>query len=204
MEQTSNQTRLSVHDKLLDKIYKYNYEFVYDYGFYDPIISGSIDGTDDKPHDHGIIRAINSKYKPSRDCLKTDKERTLFIGRLNFKTDEEKLKKYFSKYGKIKMIKIVRDLVTGFSKGYGFIEFKHRSDAKAAHKDSYDLSIDDKKVIVEYEHERVVKGWKPRRLGGGLGGHKQSGQIRFGGRYKPFSRIFNRNKISSYSKTHRR
>jgi U11/U12 small nuclear ribonucleoprotein SNRNP35 len=29
-------------------------------------------------------------------------------------------------------------------------------------------------------------GFKPRRLGGGLGGFKESGQLRFGCRFKPF------------------
>jgi len=35
---------------------------------------------------------------------------------------------------------------------------------------------------------RLVRnvGWKPRRLGGGLGGKKESGQLRFGGRDRPF------------------
>eukprot|EP00850_Spirogloea_muscicola_P025228 SM002498S08229 [mRNA] locus=s2498:147:906:- [translate_table: standard] len=31
-----------------------------------------------------------------------------------------------------------------------------------------------------------MPGWMPRRLGGGLGGRKESGQLRFGGRDRPF------------------
>ncbi|KAK8969972.1 hypothetical protein KSP40_PGU003108 [Platanthera guangdongensis] len=31
-----------------------------------------------------------------------------------------------------------------------------------------------------------MPGWIPRRLGGGLGGKKESGQLRFGGRERPF------------------
>ena len=93
---------------------------------------------------------------------------TLFIGRINYKTSEDKLR---------------------HSKGYAFIEFKHRSDAKAAHANSYKLNLDGRDLIVEFEHERKLKGWKPRRLGGGFGGYKESGQLRFGGRYKPFGRI---------------
>lgn len=27
---------------------------------YDPLLAGSIDGTDTLPHDHGIVRALNS------------------------------------------------------------------------------------------------------------------------------------------------
>ena len=30
------------------------------------------------------------------------------------------------------------------------------------------------------------RGWVPRRLGGGIGGNKNSGQLRFGGITRPF------------------
>lgn len=33
---------------------------------------------------------------------------------------------------------------------------------------------------------RTMKGWKPRRLGGGFGGKRESGQLRFGGISRPF------------------
>ncbi|KAG0335975.1 small nuclear ribonucleoprotein 35kDa (U11 U12) [Podila horticola] len=41
-------------------------------------------------------------------------------------------------------------------------------------------------VLVDFERSRVMVGWVPRRLGGGLGGKKESGQLRFGGGLKPF------------------
>ncbi|CAH2068091.1 unnamed protein product, partial [Iphiclides podalirius] len=46
--------------------------------------------------------------------------------------------------------------------------------------------IDGTEVIVEREAERRLIGWRPRRLGGGFGGRKESGQLRFGCREKPF------------------
>lgn len=45
------------------------------------------------------------------------------------------------------------------------------------------------KIIVDFERGRVMRGWKPRRLGGGLGGNIKSGQLRFGCKYKPFKRF---------------
>lgn len=50
------------------------------------------------------------------------------------------------------------------------------------------MVIDGTKILVEHERERIMKGWIPRRLGGGLGGKKESRQLRFGGRDKPFMR----------------
>lgn len=57
---------------------------------YDPIKVGSIDSTDIEPHDAGIIRAINSKYKPSHKA-KGNPLHTIFIGRLSLNTTEKDL-----------------------------------------------------------------------------------------------------------------
>lgn len=42
--------------------------------------------------------------------------------------------------------------------------------APAAYKDAEGLVILGKKILVDVERGRTVRGWKPRRLGGGLGG----------------------------------
>lgn len=51
--------------------------------------------------------------------------------------------------------------------------------------------LDDCEIIVDFECERTLKGWKPRRLGGGFGGKKESGQLRFGCKDRPFQRPVN-------------
>jgi hypothetical protein len=48
------------------------------------------------------------------------------------------------------------------------------------------LRLAGREFIVDIERERVQPGWVPRRYGGGLGGRKESGQLRFGGRVRPF------------------
>jgi len=40
----------------------------------------------------------------------------------------------------------------------------------AAYKETDGIRIKDRRVLVDVERGRTVKGWKPRRLGGGLGG----------------------------------
>lgn len=35
-------------------------KYFVDLGYYDPLMAGSIDGTDAKPHDRGIVRAMNA------------------------------------------------------------------------------------------------------------------------------------------------
>lgn len=44
--------------------------------------------------------------------------------------------------------------------------------------------------FISFVYFRTLKGWKPRRLGGGFGGKKESGQLRFGGRARPFQRPY--------------
>lgn len=50
------------------------------------------------------------------------------------------------------------------------------------------MTIDDRQILTDYERGRVMEGWVPRRLGGGFGGRKESGQLRFGARDRPFKR----------------
>ncbi|CAG5873857.1 U11/U12 small nuclear ribonucleoprotein 35 kDa protein [Menidia menidia] len=157
---------------------------------YDPLKAGSIDGTDVEPHDRAVWRAMCARYKPNKGVV-GDPLLTLFVARLNPQTTEDKLQKVFSKYGDIQRLRLVRDIVTGFSKGYAFIEYKEERSVTRARRDANKLVVDQHEVFVDFEQERTLKGWLPRRLGGGLGGKKESGQLRFGGRDRPFRKPIN-------------
>lgn len=154
---------------------------------YHPLQTGSIDGTDTTPHDRGVCRALQAKYKPNKR-VSGDPYKTLFVGKLSKETTERTVLCAFQKYGEISKCKLMRDLVTGVSRGYAFVEFKSERDARAAWKEMQRYEIDGCSILVEYELERTLKGWIPRRLGGGFGGRKESGQLRFGGRDRPFRR----------------
>ncbi|GJQ79150.1 hypothetical protein Trydic_g5402 [Trypoxylus dichotomus] len=92
-----------------------------------------------------------------------------------------------SEYTSNKHVK-VKDIVTGFPKGYAFIEYESEASAEEAYRGAYKMNIDGNIIFVDFECERLLKGWKPRRLGGGFGGNKESGQLRFGGRDRPFKK----------------
>ncbi|XP_013784016.1 U11/U12 small nuclear ribonucleoprotein 35 kDa protein-like isoform X1 [Limulus polyphemus] len=154
---------------------------------YIPLQAGSIDGTDTVPHDHGIVRAMQASYSPN-DLVIGDPKCTLFVSRLNINTTEETLKKFFEKYGEIRRCRLVKDIVTGFSRRYGFVEYKDRHVALHAQRETYRTVLEDSEIFVDFECERTLIGWVPRRLGGGFGGKKESGQLRFGGRDRPFKK----------------
>src|SRR5690606_30834799 len=63
------------------------------------------------------------------------------------------------------------------------------------------LELDARSVLVDYERGRVMKGWVPRRFGGGLGGRRESGQMRFGGRDCPYKLPFPPQRSDSNSRT---
>lgn len=157
---------------------------------YDPLKAGSIDGTDVEPHDRAVWRAMGVRYKPNKGVV-GDPLLTLYVSRLNPQTTEEKLYQVFSKYGDIQRLKLVRDIITGFSKRYAFIEYKEERSVVRARRDANKLVVDQQEVFVDFEQERTLKGWVPRRLGGGHGGKKESGQLRFGGRDRPFRKPIN-------------
>ncbi|CAN1833540.1 U11/U12 small nuclear ribonucleoprotein 35 kDa protein [Linum perenne] len=165
---------------------------------YHPIQAGSIDGTDVLPHDNGVYRAhlcsTAGLYDPFGDPKVTgDAYCTLFVGRLSHFTNEQTLQKAMSKYGDVKNLRLVRDIgklyfdnLTGASRGYAFVEFATEREMLRAYKDAHRSYIDDSEVVVDYNRQQLMPGWIPRRLGGGLGGKKESGQLRFGGRERPF------------------
>ncbi|CAL8279175.1 unnamed protein product [Arctogadus glacialis] len=152
---------------------------------YNPLKAGSIDGTDQEPHDRAVWRAMFARYKPNKGVV-GDPLLTLYVARLNPQTTEERLQEVFSKYGQINRLRLVRDIVTGFSKRYAFIEYKEERSITRARREANKLVVDQNELFVDFEQERTLKGWIPRRLGGGQGGKKESGQLRFGGKDRPF------------------
>ncbi|EFJ32684.1 hypothetical protein SELMODRAFT_407718 [Selaginella moellendorffii] len=156
---------------------------------YHPIQAGSIDGTDIVPHDNGIYRAMIARttglYDPTGDAKALgDPYRTLFVGRLSRDTTEETLREASLFY--TLSICVSRNAVTGASRGYAFVEFENEKDFLHAYEAAHNITIDGNQIIVDYNRQQLMRGWIPRRLGGGLGGKKESGQLRFGGRDRPF------------------
>ncbi|KAG8739758.1 hypothetical protein FRC10_005183 [Ceratobasidium sp. 414] len=109
-------------------------------------------------------------YKPADDPEAVgDPYKTLFISRLAKGATEEDLRKEFGSYGRIERIRLVKNK-RGHSRGYAFIVYDREKDMKAAYKEADGLTILGKRILVDVERGRTVRGWKPRRLGGGLGG----------------------------------
>ena len=147
----------------------------FQWGFYDPQMSGSIDGTDMTPHDRAIARAYQSTYKPPHPSVSS----SVFVGHIPPSCAEDDLAQLFPTATRINLI---RDVVTRESKGYAFL------DGPIDRKKQYHFN--GHLLLIEDVASKKLVGWKPRRCGGGLGGRKESGQLRFGGSQRPFKPPF--------------
>ncbi|CAI9722330.1 small nuclear ribonucleoprotein 70 kDa-like [Octopus vulgaris] len=115
----------------------------------------------------------------------SDPYKTLFVARINYDTSESKLRREFEVFGPIRRIRMVNDVKSVKMRGYAFIEYEHERDMHSAYKHADGRKIDGRRVLVDVERGRTVKGWRPRRLGGGLGGTRKGGpeeNTRFSGR----------------------
>lgn len=118
----------------------------------------------------------------------SDAYKTLFVGRLSYETTESHLKREMEAYGPIKSAKMVYDKKSGKPRGYAFVEFEHERDLNAAYKSADGRKVDGRRVVVDVERGRTVKVWRPRSLGGGLGGSRRGAPavcLKYSGREDP-------------------
>jgi RNA recognition motif-containing protein len=81
-------------------------------------------------------------------------ESTLYVGNLNYKRDEEGLKKLFSKYGKVIHIKMIMETGQNRSKGIAFIKMKKADNAQMAIKGLNGRVIDGRTLKVSVANSR--------------------------------------------------
>ncbi|TGJ82846.1 hypothetical protein E0Z10_g5909 [Xylaria hypoxylon] len=115
-------------------------------------------------------------YNPTDDAnVRGDPFKTLIVARLSYDANESDLEKEFGRFGPIERIRIITDTHAHERpnkkkkphRGYAFVVFDREKDMR----DGCDgIRIKDRRIKVDVERGRTVKGWKPRRMGGGLGG----------------------------------
>ncbi|KAG0335918.1 hypothetical protein BG004_008265 [Podila humilis] len=129
-----------------------------------------------KDHDKDYVPTLSiaerkkkKAWDPNNDPhVVGDPYKTLHVSRLSYDCTEKDLRREFSMYGQIENIRVVKDQ-NDKSRGFAFIEFEREKDMKAAYKDADGIKILGRRILVDVERGRTVKGWKPKRLGGGLG-----------------------------------
>jgi RNA recognition motif-containing protein len=101
----------------------------------------------------------------------------IYVGNLSKDVTDEDLQNLFSEYGEIKSVKVIRDLFSGESKGFGFIEMPGSTESQKAIDELNSRELKGKKIIVNEARPKT-----DRRSGGGGGGGRGGGGGKGGGR----------------------
>ncbi|ORY81880.1 cold-inducible RNA-binding protein, partial [Protomyces lactucae-debilis] len=78
----------------------------------------------------------------------------LFVGGLSWGTVDAVLYDEFGKYGAIDEAIVVRDKMTGKSRGFGFVRFQEAEDAQRAKEATDGQSLDGRVVRVDFASEK--------------------------------------------------
>lgn len=124
-----------------------------------------------------VLRERAASWNPKDNGNATgDAYKTLFVARLAYDVDDADLRDEFERYGPVKEVKIIHDKYTGKPRGYAFVEFESSHDLKDAFRRCDGRKIKGRRILVDVERGRTVPDWKPRKLGGGLGGTRIGGK----------------------------
>jgi cold-inducible RNA-binding protein len=77
----------------------------------------------------GAAFAIMKRKKAMQNDTVNDQ---VYVGNLPYRVDEADLKTFFSQYGMIQAVKVVRNFKTGRSKGYAFVTYANQKQAGKA------------------------------------------------------------------------
>lgn len=87
----------------------------------------------------------------------------IFVGNLDLEVSEDDLNTAFSKYGKVASVKVIKDLFTQRSKGFGFVEMLNNNEAKKAIAELNTSELKSKIIVVnEARPERNNKKFNRR------------------------------------------
>jgi RNA recognition motif-containing protein len=87
----------------------------------------------------------------------------IYVGNLAQNVQEEELNSLFSQHGKVNSVKIIRDMFTQTSKGFGFIEMLGKAEAQKALDVLNTFELKGKKLVVNEARPQRERGNNGRR-----------------------------------------
>ncbi|NMA74568.1 MAG: RNA-binding protein [Bacteroidales bacterium] len=93
----------------------------------------------------------------------------IFIGGLSYATTDEALEALFQEYGEITSARVIKDRVTGRSKGFGFVEMENDDEATKAISELDGVEFDSRTIAVSEakpRKERPARSFNTNRSRG--------------------------------------
>ncbi len=73
----------------------------------------------------------------------------LYVGSLSYDTTDDSLKNFFSEVGNVESATVIKDNISGRSKGFGFVEMASEEEAKKAIEDLKGKELDGRTIVVD-------------------------------------------------------
>jgi RNA recognition motif-containing protein len=80
--------------------------------------------------------------------------KNIYVGNLNYRTDEDALRALFSEFGEIESVRLITDRFTGQSKGFAFVEMATDKAADAAIAGLSGKLVDNREIRVDQARPR--------------------------------------------------
>lgn len=93
----------------------------------------------------------------------------IYVGNLASDVTNEDLSNLFSQYGQVKEAKVIRDMFSQESRGFGFVEMPGQTEAENAIKELNTKELKGKNLVVNEARPRRDRNNRGRRPGGGGG-----------------------------------
>lgn len=93
----------------------------------------------------------------------------LYVGNLPFKVREEELQSLFEQAGTVQSVSIIRDKMSGQSRGFGFVEMSSGEEAEKAIQMFNGHTMESRAIVVNEARPQVPR--PPRTGGQGRGGY---------------------------------
>ena len=94
----------------------------------------------------------------------------IYVGNLSFNTDETGLEQLFSQHGQVESVHLVRDHMTGRSRGFAFVEMTDNNQAQAACQALDQQEFEGRRLTVNEAKPQERRGGGGGGFGGGGGG----------------------------------
>lgn len=99
----------------------------------------------------------------------------IYVGSMSYNVTEEDLKEAFEAFGEVESVKIIKDMYSGRSKGFGFVEMPSKAEAQSAIEGLNGNELKGRTLNVNEARSRS----KGSQAGRGRSGGKRGGGRRF-------------------------
>lgn len=106
-------------------------------------------------------------------------ETKLYVGNLPYSTTEEELCTLFSQAGSVTLVDLIKDRMTGTSKGFGFVQMESQSEAEKAISMFNGYQLGNRELKVNSARPKDESGSGSGYGHGGQGNNRGSGPRRF-------------------------